>query len=197
MISLHPAAGVLAVYAGAAGLYLLGALAVTLLIFILARYLYLLPPRRRLTSYGFDLVIALPPGDVFDAISDVRRWPIDQPDAVVSIMSIHPEPLAKGSVIMYQYLVGGTTGVGADAVMVFDRGRQFVLQAVGRPSFERYLLDPVPGGTRLNYTFEMVNPMRVVLFGEKVSSQVFINRRRLRKLGILNAMKARLEGSGA
>lgn len=166
-------------------------------IFLVASGIWLfawLPVSRRRLSYEFELVVARPASEVFDAISDVRRWPTDQADAIIAIDHIAPEPLIVGSIITYLFRVKGTAQVGADAVIAFDRGHEFALRAVGKPAVERYLMAPVQEGTVVRFSFEMIETVFAALRGGVIRGRRILDRRMARKQRILQEMKARLEG---
>jgi hypothetical protein len=74
-----------------------------------------LPAIRRRVRNDFELMVAWPANEDFDAISGVRRWPTDQADAIIGIHHIEPEPLVLGSIITYLFRLKGTTQFGADA----------------------------------------------------------------------------------
>ncbi len=140
--------------------------------------------------------IARPPAAVFDALTDVERYPAWLiASGIVRVERLDPGPLAPGSRLRISQTVAGRSTVLDGSVTVLTPGVAFGLRAKDKDGVTIELdatLAPDDDATRLRWSLRLKLPLRFRMFESMVAPQA----KRAAALD-LEALKRRLESAAA
>ncbi|HEX5493526.1 MAG TPA: SRPBCC family protein [Mycobacteriales bacterium] len=109
-----------------------------------------------------SIVIAAPPGAIFDILADPRQHPRIDGSGSVREVSVGPDRLSAGARFGMRMRRGAPYRV-TNVVLEFEPDRRIAWRHFGRHVW-RYELEPVDGGTRVTETFDWSpSPMRALL----------------------------------
>ncbi|MEA2631156.1 MAG: hypothetical protein QOE66_1375 [Chloroflexota bacterium] len=139
--------------------------------------------------------IARPPAAVFDALTDVERYPAWLiASGIVGVQRLDPGPLVPGSRLRISQTVAGRSTVLDGSVTVLDPATAFGLRGKDKDGVTIEIdasLAPDEAGTRLRWSLRLKLPLRFRMFESMVAPQA----KRAAALD-LEALKRRLEAAG-
>jgi uncharacterized protein YndB with AHSA1/START domain len=140
--------------------------------------------------------IARPPAAVFDALTDVERYPAWLiASGIVRVERLDPGPLAPGSRLRISQTVAGRSTVLDGSVTVLTPGVAFGLRGKDKDGVTIEIdatLAPDDDATRLRWSLRLKLPLRFRMFESMVAPQA----KRAAALD-LEALKRRLESAAA
>jgi uncharacterized protein YndB with AHSA1/START domain len=145
-------------------------------------------------SVEIETRIARPPEDVFEALTDVERYPEWLiASGIVRVERLDPGPLAVGSRLRISQTVAGRSTVLEGSVTVLVPGAAFGLRGQDKDGVTIEIdaaLAPDDSATRLRWSLRLKLPLRFRMFESMVAPQA----RRAAALD-LEALKRRLESA--
>lgn len=140
--------------------------------------------------------IGRPPAAVFDALTDVERYPAWLiASGIVRVERLDPGPLAPGSRLRISQTVAGRSAVLDGSVTILTPGTAFGLHGKDKDGVTIEIdaaLASDGAGTRLHWSLRLKLPLRFRMFESMVSPQA----QRAAALD-LEALKRRLESAAA
>jgi hypothetical protein len=153
-----------------------------------------IPKAMRRVELRWEIEAACSPQAAFDLVGDPRNWSSYFTELTADTLD---GPIHQGSVIKAQLTrKDGRVVQAEERVIEYEPGRRFATAIAGTPRevTGSYDFEPVPGGTRIVYTYRSVLPVATALLGIRLEVGRKVRARRRRGMA---RMKEILEGHAA